>query len=98
MEVVVNPRSNSLKISGVLDINGACHLRDSLLHHAINNEHLSLDLGGVDLCDTAGIQVLIATRLYAESLSKKFGLTAVSEPVLKVAKALGVDLGEIHHS
>jgi anti-anti-sigma factor len=95
MRVVNNPSGNVLEISGVLDINQAHELRDSLLRHSANSDHLRLDLSAVEACDTAGLQVLLAARRHSESLSKTFHLTAVSEPVLKMVSALGVTLGEI---
>jgi anti-anti-sigma factor len=95
MKVINNPSGNVIEISGVLAINEAQELRDSLLRHSANNDHLLLDLSAVEACDTAGLQVLLAARRHAESLSKTFHLTAVSEPVLKMVSALGVTLGEI---
>jgi anti-anti-sigma regulatory factor len=56
---------------------------------------LRLDLSGVDSCDAAVLQVLLAARKSASQLEKPFGVVSLSAAVLETCAALGLPLEEL---
>jgi anti-anti-sigma regulatory factor len=74
-----------LKISGPLDIDAADSLREP---------DVAADLSGVDMCDAAAVQVLLAAHGNLAYSGKAFRIVAASEAVTVTAAALGFSIGE----
>jgi anti-anti-sigma factor len=82
-----------VKISGALDIDGANSLREALLDCFLLQPEVAADLSEVEVCDAAGIQVLLAGQRDAASFGKAFRVHGASPAVLDIAAALGFSLG-----
>jgi len=78
-----------LKITGTLDMESAAGLRDTLLDCLSQQPEVAIDLGEVEACDTASLQLLLAAWKEAGSLQKPFRFVAASNPVVATAAALG---------
>ena len=81
-----------LAVSGDLRIETANEVRKALKVYLEGRAEMVLDLGQVDECDTAGLQLLLAARKSAAALGKPFRLTAVSAAVRETSEALGLAL------
>lgn len=84
--------NGSLTLSGTLDIMTANSLREALLDGLSRNMEVNVDLAGIERCDTAGLQVLLAAGQTARTLGKSLHLHAISAPVAEVAAALGFSI------
>lgn len=89
MNIAKEEGSGSLSLSGTLDIMTAHMLRESLLECFLGSPEVTVDLGGVEHCDTAGLQVLLAAEQSASLSGKPLRFCAISEPIAEVASALG---------
>ena len=85
-----DPATAVLKISGSLQIDEIEQLRDPLWQCILNQAEVSLDLGAVDRCDTAALQVLFSGQKTALSLGKPFRVVEASAVVTLNASALGL--------
>jgi anti-anti-sigma factor len=83
-----------LKISGKLDIDAANELRLAFLDCFLHDPEVAADLSEVEVCDTAGLQVLLAGREEAAVTGKGFRLIAASEAVVLTATALGFSVDQ----
>jgi anti-anti-sigma factor len=83
-----------LKISGPLDIDAADSLREALLDGFQRQPDVAADLSGVDMCDAAAVQVLLAAHGNLAYSGKAFRIVAASEAVTVTAAALGFSIGE----
>jgi phospholipid transport system transporter-binding protein len=83
-----------LTISGTLDIASANSLRETLFDCLMNQTEIAADLSGVDGCDAAGLQVLLAGLRDAAADGKTLRLTAVPHAVRETAAALGFPIPE----
>jgi anti-anti-sigma factor len=81
-----------LSIAGALDIDAAHSLRDALLECLSHQPEVALDLSGVNACDAAALQVLLAAQRNAAALGKAFRIAGDSRPVTEAASALGLSL------
>lgn len=89
--------SGELKISGTLDIDAANALREALLDCFLHQPEvaahsLQVDLSGVDTCDAAALQVLLAARKDASAAGTAFRVNAPSQAVTETAAALGLSI------
>lgn len=71
-----------VKIEGAFSIYEAASLRKTFLECFDAYEGLILDLNDVTECDTAGIQLLCAARVTAETEGKTFSIEGMSETVV----------------
>jgi anti-anti-sigma factor len=87
--------TGGLKISGLLDIDAADSLREALLDCFRSQSVVTADLSGVDMCDAAALQVLLAGRENAVSAGKAFRVVATSDAITVTAAALGFSISEL---
>ena len=90
-----NGKSAILKIGTALSIYEAAGLRDELISHLENHEHLILELGEVQKCDAAGIQLLYSAWKTADTVGKTVTIRNPSSAILKIMKEMGVNSEEI---
>ncbi len=84
--------TGKIKISGDLRIDEANSLRNALHDCLVAHSSIVLDLAEVEYCDTASLQLLIATNKSADQASKPFEFSSISDAVADVANSLGVKL------
>ncbi len=84
-----------LKVDGELTVYEVAGLREALLACFEENNGLTLDLGDVKTCDTAGIQLLLSAQRTARDKEKKFVFSEVSKVVMEVADRVGIDFDEL---
>ena len=77
-------------LTGDLIIDTVASLRPALLDGLAQPGDLTLDLAAVDACDTAGIQLLLATAAAARLRSKELRLTAAAPAVRAAAARIGI--------
>ena len=82
-----------LKIEGSLSIYEAADLREELLANVIGD--LTLDLSEVDVCDTAGVQILVAAGKSADRAGKSFTAVGYSAGVKEAFGQVGLNCQEI---
>ena len=70
LQVTALPESNTLRLMGDLDLYNVETAREALLNHLSDKRGLELDLSGVETCDTAGLQVLLAAQRSAVASRK----------------------------
>ncbi len=83
------------KIAGDLDIGAAEALRQALLDALQRNSSVTIDLTGVETCDTAALQLLYAARLSARQARRSFRVAGMSAAVLEAGAALGLPVAEL---
>ncbi len=84
-----------LALQGELTISGIGEQRDVLLQAiAATGDHpearLSLDLGGIHACDSAGVQLLLSARLSLIARGAVLHVSACSTPVSEVLRTYGL--------
>jgi anti-anti-sigma factor len=77
-------------MEGALQIAAAADLRDALRESLAESDELTLDLAGVDGCDAAGLQILLAARRSAAESAKRLRLVGLEGGVAEAAAALGL--------
>jgi anti-anti-sigma factor len=77
-------------MEGALQIAAVAELRDALRESLAESGELTLDLTGVDGCDAAGVQLLLAVRRSAAQASKRLRLVGLEGGVAAAAAALGL--------
>ena len=82
--------TNTVQLNGDLDIYNVEAARDELLNHIAGQPALDLDLGGVETCDAAGMQLLLAVRRSTLANGKPFFIQSPAAPVVKCAELLGI--------
>jgi len=79
-----------MRLAGALEIHCIEAARDALLNHVERRQSLELDLSGVESCDAAGLQLLLAARVSARVLGKAFAICASAPAVEECGRRLGV--------
>lgn len=94
MQVTKETRDGAevLKVAGPMTIYEAGDLRQAFLAGFAEGGGLILDLEAVTECDTAGLQLLCAARVTAETETRSFRIAAVSEAVRDALGAAGLSL------
>jgi anti-anti-sigma factor len=92
MTLTTDQVTGVLTVSGTLDIDAANALREAILDCFSAQPEVAIDLAGVDACDAASLQVLLAGLRDAASCGQAFSFHAVPPPVLETAAALGLAL------
>ncbi|MGD9162362.1 MAG: STAS domain-containing protein [Desulfobacteraceae bacterium] len=82
--------NNTIKINGPLSIYEAVDIHKKLLHSLAENNKINIDLGDVDSCDVAGLQLLISAIKTGEKEEKQITISNVSETFQKTAKLVGL--------
>jgi anti-anti-sigma factor len=73
-----------LQVDGELTIYNALQIRDGLLEHLVATDGIEVDRGGVTEMDTAGVQLLLATKREGIRLGKIVRYVSHSQAVLEV--------------
>lgn len=94
MQVTKEEREDArvIKVDGAMTIYEASELRDAFLEGFSAPGGLVLNLEAVTECDTAGVQLLCAARVTAETEHRPFGIEAVSDAVRDALGAAGLSL------
>jgi anti-anti-sigma factor len=80
----------AVSLAGALEIHHIEAARDALLNHVESSQSLKLDLSGVESCDAAGLQLLLAARVSARVAGKAFAICASAPAVEECGRLLGV--------
>lgn len=80
-----------VKVTGPMSIYETAALREVMLAAFDSPEGLTLDLGEVTECDTAGAQLICSARITARKRGKPFTIRAVSETVTHSMEGVGLD-------
>lgn len=92
MKTSIRDGSQTLSLSGSLEIYDAEETRQAILNHLGNVKELALDLSGVESCDAAGAQILCAARQSAVLAGKPCRFEAVSAGLTEAWTGLGLPL------
>jgi len=91
----ITPGGPTLAIQGELNVNTVIEHQAQLLDHLAEHHALSLDLSGVTVCDTAGLQLLLSARRTIEANHGSYQIAFASEAILKGAGEIGIELDAI---
>ncbi len=83
-------KDNTIKISGHLSIYEAADIQNKLLHSLAENNAIDIDLGDVDSCDVAGIQLLISAIKTGEKEEKQITISNISETFQETTRLVGL--------
>jgi anti-anti-sigma factor len=96
MPIVVTSSGERMELSGRLSIEQAREMHEALSEWLREAKQPELDLGGVEQCDTASLQMIYSVRRSALQAGKTVRLRSVSPAVMGLAEALGSGLdGEL---
>jgi len=90
LEITSVKDTNAIRLVGHLDIYNVGDAPEALLKHLASKPGLELDLGGVESCDAAGIQLLLAARRSAGAAGKTFSIHTPTPAVQECSKLLGL--------
>ena len=90
LEITPLQDTNAIRISGELDIYSVEGAREALLNHLADKPVLELDLAGVETCDTAGMQLLLAAQRSAVASGKTFSMHTPAPAIEKCGELLGL--------
>jgi anti-anti-sigma factor len=97
-----NIKTGELVVSGNLDIDVARQVGETIAECLNQSPQVTLNLAGVESCDAAGLQVLLACRKQARASGIPIRFSAVSEALGATAAALGFSWalveGEVSHA
>jgi anti-anti-sigma factor len=94
LQISKDESGSVLKLAGTLDIRVAEELQSALRDFLKADSSNVVDLSGVEVCDTAALQLLCAARKTVEGAGGRLELTAVPEPVRESSTILGLALTE----
>jgi anti-anti-sigma factor len=86
---IVSP-NEAFRLEGALDIYAADGLRQTLQACLASAGTITLDLGGVESCDTTGVQLLLAARATAAERRQTVQFRDVPEAVAACCRRLGL--------
>ena len=93
MHITKDESGGVLKIGGNLSIETTEELRAALLDLLAAASDISVDLSGVEACDTAALQVLCYSGKTAVGRGKKLGFLGMPDAVVQTALELGLPAG-----
>ncbi len=74
----------TVMLEGEIDLECSSAMRDILLDNLSRGRAMVVDMSGVLLIDSSGVAGLLETFQEAKKKGRRFSLTAVNEPVMKV--------------
>ncbi len=81
-----------LEVFGELDYHNASRLRERVTATGLRpGQRLTLDLGGLEFCDSSGINALIAAHQHASAMRADIVLASVPAPTLRILRVIGLD-------
>jgi len=95
LQVTAVSGTNTVRLVGELDIYHVEVARAALLQQLAVQPGLTLELDGVEACDAAGLQWLLAARRSAEAARKPLVFSAPTPAIGQCAMLLGVDLAPL---
>jgi anti-anti-sigma regulatory factor len=95
MHVTQDETGVRLTLTGALEIGGTEQLRRALLDALAAKAALTIDLSGLEACDAAVLQVLIAARKTAAAAGRELRITALPPAAAEMSAALGLAAGEL---
>jgi anti-anti-sigma regulatory factor len=90
--VQIDERDGVLFIAGDVGINAVEQLHNVLRDFVSRDPRPTVDLSGVEACDTAALQLLTSGRKTAERAGKPFNYTGISIAILDASAVLGLSL------
>ena len=78
------------RLEGSLDLYAAAQLRATLTDCLARPDSAEFDLSGIDACDTAGLQLLLAARATAAARGHTVSFVAIPEAVEDCCRRLGL--------
>ena len=81
-----------IRVDGQLDFDSAGQLREVLLEAGAKQKTIALELSEVNLCDGAGLQMILAARAHAAAMGIPFAIPGLSDAVRETAAAFGFAL------
>jgi len=82
--------NDAFELVGALDIYAAESVREVMLTRFKDTDEITLDLGKVETCDTAGIQLLLAARRKATEGARTLRFSNFSPAVRDCCQCLGL--------
>ena len=95
MHISCSNTDDTVIITGSLDINTANELSDALAGYLRRECELILDLSGVDSCDAAALQVLLATFKSSAIVGKRARIAEGTTAIDDVCAALGLSIDKL---
>lgn len=90
LQITLVQETNIVRLAGDLDIYNVQAARDALLQHLAGKHGLELDFSGIETCDAAGIQLLVAARRSALAIGEAFSIHAPGPTIEKCGELLGL--------
>lgn len=90
LQITIQKETNTVHLAGDLDIYNVETTRDALAALLADRPGLDLDLSGVESCDAAGIQLLLAARRSALAAEKTFSIRTFASAVTKCGGLIGL--------
>lgn len=90
LQITALEESNAIGMAGDLDIYNAEAAHAALRGYLAQHSALELDLSGVETCDGAGIQILLAARRSAVAADKSFSIRSAAAAIVKCGELLGL--------
>jgi anti-anti-sigma factor len=90
LQITALPDTNTLRLVGDLDLYSVEAACEALRTHLTDKAGLELDLGGIETCDTAGMQLLLAAQRSAVASGKSFAIPGTSSAIEKCRELLGL--------
>lgn len=90
LQITVLQGTNTVQFAGDLDLYNVEAAREALIGHLAGKGALELDFSGVETCDAAGIQLLIAARRSTLALGKGFSIHSPALAIEKCGELLGL--------
>ncbi|MFD7922100.1 STAS domain-containing protein [Streptomyces sp. NPDC059740] len=86
------PTGPVLAVVGELDYEHAAGLRQEVELLTLRpGQRLTLDLAGMEFCDSSGIAALLAARQHAQTAGAEIALASVPAGTLRVLSVVGLD-------
>lgn len=91
----IREEQGTVQISGVLGIADAEQLRDALAKMLAATSRFTVDLSGVEACDTSTIQLFLSLGTTGARSGKTVQVAECSRAVLDTASGLGLSLRDL---
>lgn len=85
--------TSTIKIEGDLVISGVAEAKPEIVAAIAEATTIELDLGGIDECDTAGLQMLLMARASTFALGKRMVATIQSSAFQSALERVGIPAG-----
>lgn len=90
-------KSETWKLEGPLTLYTVEALRPQMSQRLTGQQHANWDLGSVDSCDCAGLQLLCSARKSAAASGVQLQIENLSPAIAAAAAGIGLELSEITH-